>query len=128
MNCGGGTERNTLSRVMNKNRKIPINRADADVCPKISTTKTCTAHAQNHPYKTSPPLGIIRSVSVFVETEGLVYIKKMATKSRIVTAVICVMFAFLVFNYEKVEGRYLPTRSNTDKLDKLKELLREVSQ
>lgn len=52
----------------------------------------------------------------------------MAQNRIVATVALCVLFVFLVLHKEQVEGRYLPTRSNTDKLDKLKDLLREVSE
>lgn len=49
-------------------------------------------------------------------------------EKRVATAVCVLLVGVLVIlGSERVEGRYLPTRSNNDKLDKLKDLLREVS-
>lgn len=44
------------------------------------------------------------------------------------TSVACMMFvAMLLGDFQSAEARYLPTRSNSDRLDKLRELLKEVS-
>lgn len=49
----------------------------------------------------------------------------MTSKLTFVAASV-LMFAFLIQKYE-VEARYLPTRSNGDRIDKLRELLKDVS-
>ena len=41
--------------------------------------------------------------------------------------VLCLFLFVLVLKTEMGEGRYLPTRSNSDRIDKLRELLKEVS-
>ncbi|KAK4878600.1 hypothetical protein RN001_011106 [Aquatica leii] len=51
--------------------------------------------------------------------------RKMSARRILTITLFAIMFTFLV-NTGFVEGRYLPTRSNTDRLDKLKELLKEL--
>ena len=47
---------------------------------------------------------------------------------KFVFAVLFVIFATLALETRHtVEARYLPTRSNSDRVDKLKELLKDVS-
>lgn len=49
----------------------------------------------------------------------------MSAQKALLAAFCSVMVIFLL-NSCVVEGRYLPTRANTDRLDKLKELLKEL--
>ncbi|XP_019877638.1 uncharacterized protein LOC109605489 [Aethina tumida] len=45
---------------------------------------------------------------------------------QLVLAMFLVMFAATFLDHVAVEARYLPTRSNGERIDKLKELLREL--
>lgn len=49
------------------------------------------------------------------------------TTTKLALTAISVVFIIYLCSRQTVEGRYLPTRSNSDRIDKLKELLREVS-
>lgn len=53
---------------------------------------------------------------------------RMSATRVLFTSVACMMFiAMLLGDFQSAEARYLPTRSNSDRLDKLRELLKEVS-
>lgn len=45
----------------------------------------------------------------------------------VVLTIFCIAFVCVMLSFEIGEARYLPTRGSTDKVDKLRELLREVS-
>ncbi|KAK5638215.1 hypothetical protein RI129_012510 [Pyrocoelia pectoralis] len=49
----------------------------------------------------------------------------MSAQKLFVLTLLAVTFTFLI-NTNMVEGRYLPTRGSNDRLDKLKELLKEL--
>lgn len=48
------------------------------------------------------------------------------TSARLLATLLCVVVLSIILNSNTTEGRYLPTRSNSDRLDKLRELLKEV--
>lgn len=54
-------------------------------------------------------------------------IKMTAATKLAITTVSIVFILYICTARQTVEARYLPTRSNSDRIDKLKELLREVS-
>lgn len=46
---------------------------------------------------------------------------------KILTTLMVLIFIALLNDNNQTEARYLPTRSSSDRIDKLKELLKEVS-
>lgn len=70
------------------------------------------------------------SVNLVQLSELIFYIISSKTKmfsKQLVLAMFLVTFAATFLDHVAVEARYLPTRSNGERIDKLKELLREVS-
>lgn len=51
----------------------------------------------------------------------------MATQKLFTTFLLTVILVTLLNDNNTTEARYLPTRSSSDRIDKLKELLKEVS-